>query len=249
MSWRETLFVWKGEGSFHEQNNNMKWEGKWCGTEQPDVIHFPTENEFNKSKMLFSVSSKYNEENKQHQLDMLGKGWLLDDMEYHSDTKHTLKLYDTKISGQYIVFAKGNNDFSNFISIGLLEKNKDNKNIFTMTLARRYLEEDDERIMWSLKKLNYLYIKYTPEDKAVPIDYNHPLFHLSLNKKDILKLNNNSNNNNNNNNNNDQQEKKKKRDSSEISSSNDTKNNDGNSTSTTANGNNNGNNSNKKKKM
>ena len=115
-----------------------------------------------------------------------------------------------------------------------------------MTLARRYLEEDDERIMWSLKKLNYLYIKYMPEDKAVPIDYNHPLFHLSLNKKDILKLNNNSNNNNNNN---DQQEKKKKRDSSEISSSNDTKNNDGNSTSTTANGNNNGNNSNKKKKM
>ena len=89
MSWRETLFVWKGEGSFHEQNNNMKWEGKWCGTEQPDVKHFPTENEFNKSKMLFSVSSKYNEENKQHQLDMLGKGWLLDDMEYHSDTKHT----------------------------------------------------------------------------------------------------------------------------------------------------------------
>merc|ERR1711991_1181574 len=98
------------------------------------------------------MGSKYNEENKQHQLDMLGKGWLLD---------------DTKISGQYIVFAKGNNDFSNFISIGLLEKNKDNKNIFTMTLARMYLEEDDEKIMWSLKKLNYLYIKYMPEDKAV----------------------------------------------------------------------------------
>ena len=118
-----------------------------------------------KVKCYFQSVVKYNEENKQHKLDMLGKGWLLDDMEYHSDTKHKLKLYDTKMSGQYIVFAKGNNDFSNFISVGLLEKNKDNKNIFTMTLARRYLEEDDERIMWSLKKLNHLYIKYTPEDK------------------------------------------------------------------------------------
>ena len=53
MSWRETLFVWKGEGSFHEQNNNMKWEGKWCGTDQPDEKHFPKENEFKESKMLF----------------------------------------------------------------------------------------------------------------------------------------------------------------------------------------------------
>ena len=53
MSWRETLFVWKGEGSFHEQNNNMKWEGKWCGTEQPDVKHFPTENHLTKVKCYF----------------------------------------------------------------------------------------------------------------------------------------------------------------------------------------------------
>ena len=51
--WRETLFVWKGDGSFDEQNNNMQWEGKWCGTDQPDEKHFPKENEFKESKMLF----------------------------------------------------------------------------------------------------------------------------------------------------------------------------------------------------
>ena len=56
--WRETLFVWKGDGSFDEQNNNMKWEGKWCGTDQPDEIHFPKENEFlKKVKCYFSVNS------------------------------------------------------------------------------------------------------------------------------------------------------------------------------------------------
>ena len=65
--WRETLFVWKGDGSFDEQNNNMQWEGKWCGTDQPDEIHFPKENEFlKKVKCYFSVNSNYNEENKQH---------------------------------------------------------------------------------------------------------------------------------------------------------------------------------------
>ena len=76
-----------------------------------------------------------------------GGGYTLDG-EFHEDDVHVLRL---QMGG--LVVAKGANEFGPFVSIGRLEGGLGRDDDQTLTLARRYLDERDERAKWTIEQL------------------------------------------------------------------------------------------------
>lgn len=85
-----------------------------------------------------------------------GLGWDMgenDEKKKHKDTAHDVYFSILRWTGnlrdqvQNIVFAIGENEFGNFISVGWLRVGN------RVSLARRYLNESDERSKWDIEDL------------------------------------------------------------------------------------------------
>ena len=86
-----------------------------------------------------------------------GSGWMLDNGDGHrwyGDTVHEIRW-----CGDDLVFARGYNEFAPFVSVGFLSgyRHRDvaglSKSNRTLTVARRYLDDKDERCGWSMDDL------------------------------------------------------------------------------------------------
>ena len=93
-----------------------------------------------------------------------GSGWMLDNGDGHrwyGDTVHTIRW-----CGDELVFARGHNPFASFVSVGFLSgyrydqpwgagssRSTNSKCNRTLTVARRYLDDRDERCGWTMDDL------------------------------------------------------------------------------------------------
>ena len=175
-NWRETLFVWDGILTTAEATKETKedgdsgeatahravtWEGTWVGVDAADATkaEAPKRNafkEFVESDMKFHVEGKAKQENPFTIITIDGgKGWDLgegDDKTKNSDKTHQIILETLHWSGSAdqtsnLSFAKGTNDHGPFISVGWMRPGN------RLTLARRYLDDDDARAKWDLEDL------------------------------------------------------------------------------------------------
>ena len=161
MSWRDTLFIWKGKAK--SASGVLEWKGSWVGVDSALAknVVLPNLAAFQKSSMLFSVSSSNQERIKSSDKDATtrsfqiteGKGWLLDDLLHHQDCVHDVLFYKSSKIPTVLVGAVGKNDFGSFLAFGRCEgvaslAEIDNGKEFTLILGRRYLEDKDQRSSW-----------------------------------------------------------------------------------------------------
>jgi hypothetical protein len=95
-----------------------------------------------------------------------GSGYDLEEKK-HKDTAHNMYLSTLRWKGnlrdqvENIVFALGENEFGNYICVGWLRVGN------RVTMARRYIDEEDERCQWDindLRKAVFEQIASTTED-------------------------------------------------------------------------------------
>jgi hypothetical protein len=165
MSWRDTLFIWKGKAK--SASGVLEWEGSWAGVDSALAknVLLPSDAVFQKSSMLFSVSGNQSisaqERTESSEKDATtlsfqitkGKGWLLDDLLHHQDQVHDLLFYKSSKIPTVLVGAVGINDFGRFLAFGRCEGVANLEEInsgkeFTLILGRRYLEDKDQRSSW-----------------------------------------------------------------------------------------------------
>ena len=169
---------------------NIKWEGTWVGVESADATKVDTPkrgafDEFVTSENKFEVigravkdekdgaSSKEDTKTIGEDASLLYKVSLVNGTGYdleeskHKDTVHDMYLSTLRWKGnlrdqaENIVFALGENEFGNFVSVGWLRVGN------RVTLARRYIDEDDHRCKWDindLRKAIFDQIATTSED-------------------------------------------------------------------------------------
>lgn len=161
-TWRDTLFVWKG--SLILQKSTILWEGSWVGCQECPAASSattPSNEAFAESEMQFHVSCC--EPRQQEDLYVYemtgGSGWDLgegEDKMRHKDAvhmvavKHLLVPTDPSCHDDFLVVAKGDNEFGDFVSAGCV---KLLDGTATMMLARRYLGNGDARSKWSIQEL------------------------------------------------------------------------------------------------
>ena len=182
-NWRETLFVWDGILSFVEQGTSseetkdlvediIKWEGTWVGVDSADATKVETLKrdafqEFVTSDNKFEVSGAAVKgedvgtdddvtgvkASAFYKLSLIsGAGYDLEGKK-HTDTVHDVYLSTLRWKGnlqdqvENVTFATGENEFGNFISVGWLRVGN------RVTMARRYIEEDDVRCQWDIEDL------------------------------------------------------------------------------------------------
>ena len=145
--WRETLFVWRGalhvpaegaaaaaegaaaaaaEGAVH-------WRGTWVGT---STLEAPPSTAF-VGGAACGFSATASADALPAALAMASSYEL--DGTTHADDAHSVLLPARGSDG--VVAARGSNEFGEFIALGQLEGG-------VLTLARRYLSEDDARCSW-----------------------------------------------------------------------------------------------------
>ena len=150
----------------------LKWEGTWVGVESADATKVDTPkrgafDEFVTSENKFEVigcafkddsdgthaKEDTNDASSLYKVSFVdGDGYDLEEKK-HKDTAHDMYLSTLRWKGnlrdqaENIVFAMGENEFGNFISVGWLRVGN------RVTLARRYIDEDDERCKWDLDDL------------------------------------------------------------------------------------------------
>ena len=175
MTWRDTLFVWKGRVQ-RDLGLGIIFEGTWLGVQAGAAdppVKIPGNDAFAKSAMDFFVSGTLDEqcekigESCSYQLTQ-GKGWLLDDMEYHQDQVHHVHFYKWR-ANTCLVFAYGTNAYGDFIASGTSDAAALGSNVsdvFEMTLARRYLEDGDARSQWTYHDRPTLGPLNTEQDSA-----------------------------------------------------------------------------------
>ena len=177
-NWRETLFVWDGILSFLEQGTSsdetgdkIKWEGTWVGVDSADANKVETPKrdafqEFVTSDNKFEVcGAAVREEDADTDVatgvkaSALYKASLISGTGYdleakkHTDTVHDVYLSTLRWTGnirdqvENVTFAIGENEFGNFISVGWLRVGN------RVTMARRYIEEEDLRCKWNIEDL------------------------------------------------------------------------------------------------
>jgi hypothetical protein len=177
-SWRDTLYVWDGIVKVKDDDDSgpevsLTWHGTWVPCENCSdatkaetpkrlgaAINVESTNEFSVSGST-KFSTLENEETNStanpHEVSLAeGQGWDMgegtDKMKYQ-DSVHNLLWENIRWMGNMrdhrdnLVFAKGYNDFGNFISAGWMRPG------CRLTLARRYLEDDDARVKWDLEDL------------------------------------------------------------------------------------------------
>ena len=182
-NWRETLFVWDGIFSVDKPPKEgdpspLKWSGTWVGVDNADAtkIEAPKRGAFDaqvESDMTFEVEGTAASAGKRDSDGFKaslteGPGWDLQDdgadsKSKHSDTVHELLLQQLRWLGSpdktvNLVFARGNNNFAPFISVGWMRPGN------RITLGRRYLEEKDARAKWDLEDLKSAVLKEICKD-------------------------------------------------------------------------------------
>jgi len=175
-NWKETLFIWDGIFSVKKPSkegdpSDIKWSGTWVGVDEADAIKIdaPRRGAFDasvESDMTFevegTVASTGNDKDDGGAGPFIanitgGSGWDLQDdgaesKSKHSDTVHDVHLQQLRWLGSpdktaNLIFARGNNNFAPFISVGWMRPGN------RITLARRYLDESDPRGKWDLEDL------------------------------------------------------------------------------------------------
>ena len=177
-SWRDTLFVWDGilvakESSSNKDNDDDKkdssltsvtWEGTWVGVDNKDAtkVDAPKRGAFDElvaSDMHFQVLGEAHEQEDGSIKASItqGPGWDLgdgDDKKKHVDTKHDLFLESVKWTGAVggdqtanLIFSEGENEYGKFVGVGWMRPGN------RMTVARRYLDENDERTLDTVRKV------------------------------------------------------------------------------------------------
>ncbi|KAL7502868.1 hypothetical protein ACHAXN_000750 [Cyclotella atomus] len=180
-NWRETLFVWDGILSFMEEDDKeaaagdkIVWEGTWVGVASADAtnVETPKRGAFEKdvtSDNKFEVigrAVKGEEGEAEDDADAVGgkasalyKAKMVDGSGYdlegkkHKDIAHNVYFSTLRWKGnlrdqvENVVFALGENEFGNFISVGWLRVGN------RVTMARRYIDEEDERGNWNINDL------------------------------------------------------------------------------------------------
>jgi hypothetical protein len=187
-SWRDTLYIWDGILTDKEDENgkiSVTWIGTWVAcndcadakdAEAPKRNAFK---EFVDSDMEFSVSGTAklveDEDSKAFVVSMTeGEGYDMkegDEKTKEKDDQHEIYMVNLRWSGNMndqrnnLLFAKGKNIHGPFVSIGWMRPG------CRLTIARRYLEEKDERVKWTLKELREKTLEemYTEgEDVRIP---------------------------------------------------------------------------------
>jgi hypothetical protein len=168
MSWKKTLFVWRGMLTEKQSEDIMKlnWTGTWVGTQ--DVVHkFPSAEEFQEASTTFELSVVGNFDmncfkivpseaaslapRSNMECTWIGS-YLLDNgsgLETFRDLQHKCMLSeDPAGTSAWIVSARGTTEFGPFLSKGRLENVL---GVWVLTLARRYVSDSDTRLTISLE--------------------------------------------------------------------------------------------------
>ena len=157
--WRESLFVWKG--IFIINNSCIEWKGTWVSTN--DAINdYPTIDDFQSSKNDFLLNANItNDTNNTDHVDddtmniSFNGYYLLDNgngLEKYHDIVHDMICIKDKVnSNKWYCYAKGDTEFGQFISKGILIFDDNNTTDGTLTLARRYVySKKDTRLSMPL---------------------------------------------------------------------------------------------------
>lgn len=161
-----------GENAKEEAEVSLKWEGTWVPCENcPDAKKAEAPRRIGTARDVesanhFAVSGSAKPSDLKPEDDStavphegslcLGEGWDMgegDEKKKHKDANHQVLLSNIRWMGNVrdqrdnLVFAKGKNDFGNFISTGWMRPG------CRLTLARRYLDDKDARCKWGLEEL------------------------------------------------------------------------------------------------
>jgi hypothetical protein len=194
-NWKETLFVWDGILSLDDNAKDggddirLRWEGTWVGFDSANAaaVAVPKRGAFDRdvaSTNSFAVSGKTSKKdsadiNSLYRVYMnggsgydLGEG---DEKKKHKDDVHDMYLSLLNWTGNLrhqvcnLVFALGSNEFGSFISVGWLRVGN------RITLARRYLDDGDERCKWDIDKLKSVVV-----DEIATVEENGDFLKLAL---------------------------------------------------------------------
>lgn len=147
MSWRDTLFCWRGTVV------GLKWNGAWVGTESGAD---PVDEDFLEAETTFEASRVAGKDSKNegtrvsgtwvssYRLDNSGTG---EDFATYSDPEYTLlETAESVPEEKTRVVGRGSNEFGAFVING--ERNGE-----MLLLRRRYIEEEDARAGKTLDEL------------------------------------------------------------------------------------------------
>jgi hypothetical protein len=150
--WREQLYYWRGSLKVHK--GHVAWEGTWCGTfgsEPPSDEDYAT----NSTQTFGARGPKRTDAlpppvrakwKSVYAMDNDGSG----KVSKYSDSRHSIAfrgVSTTTLGERWACVARGRNEFGRFCSWGEC----DGKGV--LTLARRYLRDDDPRAKMSLEEL------------------------------------------------------------------------------------------------
>jgi hypothetical protein len=147
--WKESIFIW--QGTFSITNSSIvDWKGTWVSTNDA-INEFPSTDDFKSSKNDFILQSNdltIDETNNTMKFSFNGY-YLLDNgdgLEKYHDIKHSIScIKDNANKNLWYCYARGDTEFGEFISKGILLFNdsttnsSDSSNSGILTLARRYV--------------------------------------------------------------------------------------------------------------
>jgi len=153
MSWRNTLFVWRGSLA------GAEWTGHWVGVDSPDAARVapPSAQEFADSPNAFAVTLEAVGDVQTFACEpgaevsaTAGKGYMLDQGDglghsFHQDDEHCIR-FSHSADGAVMAAARGRNEFAPFVALGHVTGTE-------LVLARRYLDEKDARADWTLEEV------------------------------------------------------------------------------------------------
>ena len=154
--WRSPLYYWHGQVSTDDHSGKTTWEGTWIASKDG----LPTPSEFGKSPNSFKLVStdflsrdgvaleescpfgRSGRFTGTFKLDNDGTG-----LRDYSDLEHRI-VFKNRTDGTLLVGARGAASFGQFVSTGCLTYGTRNAPA-SLTLARRYITEDDPRAAMS----------------------------------------------------------------------------------------------------
>ncbi len=130
MSWRDTLFVWRG------RVEHDKWTGAWCGSDALDVpVNAEEDKAFEASRSEAGEGLVTGQWRSSYLMDN-GAG----------EEKFDEEPYMLVECGPGIVAGVGTNQFGHFVIRGTIDEDG------MMTLCRRYVDDRDERALLTIEE-------------------------------------------------------------------------------------------------